>query len=351
MQNKSTSTRPSTLLVAMAFATIYLVWGSTYLVILFAIETIPPFLMAGIRFLFAGLLLRAIVSWRKPQRPTLANWKAAAVVGCLMLVGGNGMVSWSEQYVPSGLAALMIATVPLWIVLLDWLFFAGPKPSRRILLGLAIGLIGLAILIGPSNLGGERINLYGAAALMFACVAWSIGSLRSRHAELPSSPFLATAMEMTAAGVALLLLSAVTGEWSHVDATALSYNSVLCVAYLSIFGSIIALTAYTWLLKVSTPAKAATYAYVNPVVAMFLGFMFADEVLSPRIVAAAAVILVAVVLITTAKQKHLCEGVKDSEPDGLEAVERVTRKESAIVNPLTQSVVQQIRPATCCQNE
>ncbi len=348
---------PSVFLVLLAFATIYLVWGSTYLVIFFAIETIPPFIMAGIRYLFAGVLLYAVLSMKKIYIPTIAQWKSAAIVGCLMLVGGNGMVSWSEQYVPSGLAALMVATVPLWMVMLDWLLYKGPRPGAKILVGLGAGLIGLFILIGPSNIAGERINPLGAAALMFACMSWAFGSLRSRHANLPPSPFLATAMQMTAGGLALLLLGLITGEWSRVDWANISGQSILSVAYLSIFGSIAALTAYTWLLRVTSSAKVATYAYVNPVVAMFLGWMFVGEAITPRVIFAATIILLAVILITTARKKQKLSSVQDDsscDPDSNELVEPVVgvvQTSSVAVDSPSQQGISQVEVATCCQNK
>jgi len=304
MENMPTRTTPPLLMVAGAFATVYLIWGSTYLAIRFAVETLPPFLMAGVRFLLAGILLYAVMRARDCSRPTLGNWKAAGVVGTLLLFGGNGLVCWAEQHVPSGLAALLIATVPLWMVLFDWLLHRGTKPTWRIVAGLVVGLIGVAILLGPSGLGGSDVHLYGALALLSACVFWSIGSLYSRKADLPNSPFLATAMEMLAGGAVLLLVGTLAGEWSRVDFDAISTKSILSLAYLCVFGSIFALTAYTWLLRVTTPAKVSTYAYVNPVVAMGLGYVLANEPLSPRVLVAATVILGAVVLITTTKQRQ-----------------------------------------------
>lgn len=298
------SSSPPLLLVAAAFTVVYLVWGSTYLAIRFAIETMPPFLMAGARYFSAGVLLFVVTRLRHSGPIEAAHWRAAAIVGTLMLLGGNGLVCWAEQVVPSGLAALLIATVPLWLVVLDWLRHQGPRPTRRIVVGLMAGLSGVAIPVGPSNLGGERINFFGAAALLMACLFWSLGSLHSRRAKLPASPFVSTAMQMLAGGAALLLVGTLTGEWASVDVGAVSFKSVLALAYLSVFGSILALTAYTWLLRVATAARVGTYAYVNPVVAMFLGYALADEPLSPRILTAAVVILGAVVLITSSKQRE-----------------------------------------------
>lgn len=296
------------ILVLAAFLTVYVVWGSTYLAIRFAIETLPPLLMAGVRFVVAGTVLYAVLRVCRFERPTLANWRAAAAVGALMLLGGNGLVCWAEQYVASGLAALLVATVPLWLVVFDWQFHGGSRPTTRVVVGLLAGLFGVLTLVGPGKLGGERINALGAGALLMACVLWAIGSLCSRRANLPRSAFVATAMEMCAGGVGLVVVGTIMGEWGRVDFGAISAKSLLALGYLSVFGSILALTAYTWLLRVSTPARVATYAYVNPVVAMTLGYALADEPLSPRVVTAASVILAAVVLITTSDARRRGEG-------------------------------------------
>ena len=291
------------ILVVAAFGVVYLVWGSTYLAILFAIETIPPFLMSGTRYVVAGILLYAFTRPRTSERLTIKNWLAAGSIGCLMLLGGNGLVCWAEQSVPSGLAALMIATVPLWMVTLNWLFFKGARPTAAIILGLVLGLIGLFVLIGPGSIGGEPVDSWGAIALMSACVFWSLGSLHSRHAHLPRSTFLATSMEMLMGGVALLTVGVLTGEWPKLDVAAVSLKSCLALGYLIVFGAILALTAYKWLLQVSTPARVSTYAYVNPVIAVLLGTAFAGEALTARIFFAAAVIVTAVIIITSSARR------------------------------------------------
>lgn len=295
---------PAALLVVAAFAIIYVVWGSTYIAILFAIETIPPFLMAGMRFLSAGVLLYAVVRPRQEAAPTVRNWLAATVVGCLMLVGGNGLVCWAEQWVPSGSAALIIGTVPLWMVLFEWSIFRGPRPTPIILVGLLTGLAGVYLLIGPGNLAGEPVNLAGGIALLLACVFWSFGSLYSRRARLPKSMFLSVAMQMIAAGVVLVLLGTGTGEWARFDITAVTWKSWISLIYLSLIGSIIALSAYVWLLQVSSPARVSTYAYVNPVIAIILGALLANEPVTARAVIAAVVIVAAVVIITTGSRRR-----------------------------------------------
>jgi drug/metabolite transporter (DMT)-like permease len=288
--------------IVIAFAAIYLVWGSTYLAIRFAIETLPPLLTAAMRFIVAGPLLYAWARQNGGQRPTRRQWLAAAIAGGLLLLGGNGLVTWAEERVSSGLAALLAATVPLWMVLLDWAFLRAGRPSLKVFLGLALGLAGIMLLIGPADLLGEhRVDLAGAGLVLLAALSWAIGSLYARRAPLPEAPLQGTAMEMIAGGVLLLLASGVKGEWGQVDFAAVSLSSWLALAYLTVFGSIVAFTAYTWLLRVSTPARISTYAYVNPVVAVLLGWALAGESLTAQMLLAAVVIVLAVVLITTGR--------------------------------------------------
>jgi len=338
---KSTSPRPSLALVAAAFAALYLIWGSTYVAIKFAIDTLPPFLMAGTRYFSAGIVLWLIMRGRDRCEVTRANWRAAIVIGVLLLMGGNGLVTFAEQYVASSLVALLIATVPLWLVALDWLFCRGPRPTALMIVGLGIGLFGVYLLIGPSAISGSAIHPVGAVCALSACVFWSIGSLYSRKAPLPKSAFTATWMEMLGGGGAMLLLGTALGEWSRVDFAAISLKSLLAVAYLSIFGSIVALTAYTWLLKVSTPARVGTYAYVNPVVAMALGALVANEPLSGRVLVAAAVILAAVVMITLSKARQVSAVL----PDASASLDRSDLALSAV--PAVASVVSATEPVVC----
>jgi drug/metabolite transporter (DMT)-like permease len=291
---------PPRVAVLVAFAIVYVIWGSTYLAILFAIETVPPFLMAATRFLLAGSLLYA---WSRTMGgaapPSRAQWRVTAIVGVLLLFGGNGLVTWSEQRVPSGMAALLVGTVPCFMVLLDWLRPGGVRPTGRVAAGLVLGLLGLVWLVGPDSvMGGGRADLVGAAALVLASFSWAVGSIYSRQAAMPASPFLSTAMQMLAASVALGVLSVALGEPWRFDPAALSLRSALGFAYLVVFGSIVAFSAYIWLLRVSTPARVSTYAYVNPVVAVLLGAAFANEALTTRMLVAAAVIVSGVALIT-----------------------------------------------------
>lgn len=288
----------SLLQLSVAFAAVYLIWGSTYLAIRFAIETLPPFTMAGVRFVVAGALLYA---WtrrvRGVQAPSGTEWRAGAVVGGLLLLGGNGAVVWAEQWVPSGLAALLIATVPLWMVLLEWLA-GGARPTGLVVLGLVQGLIGVGLLVGGRELGvSSPATFIGGLAVLAGSFLWAAGSIYSRRAPLPAAPRMGTAVQMLTGGAMLLVAGLLLGEWATVDVHAISVKSALSLLYLIVFGSLVAFSAYIWLLRATTPARVATYAYVNPVVALVLGWALADEPLSPRTLLAAAVILTAVMII------------------------------------------------------
>ncbi len=295
-------TMPSRWSVLAALVSIYLIWGSTYLGIRFALETLPPFLMASTRFLIAGT---ALYSWRRLRgvpAPTRVQWRSAIIVGGLMILGGNGGVTWSEQHVPSGFAALMIGAMPLWMVMLNWLVFGSERPNGRMALGLGFGLIGLVLLIGPADvIGGKSMDPLGVIALLIAAITWASGSLYSRRAPLPDAPLLATGMEMLAGGVLQLVVGTATGEWSDLDLSAVSAKSVGALVYLTLIGSLVAFSAYTWLLRHTTPARAASYAYVNPVVAVILGWALADEVITLRMALAAAIIISSVVIITSVR--------------------------------------------------
>jgi drug/metabolite transporter (DMT)-like permease len=295
--------QPSRAKVGTAFAAVYLIWGSTYLAIRFAIETIPPFLMAGARFLIAGALLFVWVRSRGAPKPTRSQWIAALVVGGLLLAGGNGGVVWAEQRVPSGITALLVATVPLWMVLLDWLRPGGARPGPGVVGGIVLGLGGIALLIQPGSfMAGSAVDPIGAAVLGLAALSWAVGSLYSRHAKLPSMPLLATSMEMLAGGALLVVMGLATGEASDVVPSAISGRSATALLYLVIFGSLVGFTAYVWLLRVASPARVSTYAYVNPVVAVILGWAFASEPLTARTLVAAAIIVGAVALITIGRR-------------------------------------------------
>jgi drug/metabolite transporter (DMT)-like permease len=278
-----------------AFASLYFVWGSTYLGIRFAIETIPPLLMAGIRFLIAGSLMYFWGVLRGHERPTRAHWKTAAIIGLMLLLVGNGGLSWSEQLIPSGVAALIVAVSPLWFVLLEWIH-GGVKPTAGVVLGLFLGTLGIVVLIDPANLvGGLSVDIVGALVLLGSSICWAVGSIYSRRASLPA---IANGMEMLMGGVGLLVVGTLTGEWSSFHPSAITMRSVLAVGYLIVFGSIIGFSSFVYVLHSTTPARASTYAYVNPIVAVLIGWSIGGETLGGRILLAAALIIAAVAAIT-----------------------------------------------------
>ena len=290
--------------VTVALLGLYFIWGSTYLAIRFAIETLPPLLMAACRFLVAGSLLYWVARWRGAPRPSGRLWRTAAFSGGLMLLGGNGSVVWAEQYVPSGLVALLIATVPLWIVLLDWGWGKSGFPGIGVLFGILWGFTGVAMLVTGSEIGrAEPMDLLGGLLVLGGALCWAGGSLVARYGERPDSAGLGNGMQMLAGGSGLLLVGLARGELAQVDPGGISVASVLALLYLIAIGSLVAFSSYIWLLRNTTPAVASTYAYVNPVVALFLGWALASEPLSPRTGMAAFVILTAVMVITTRRTK------------------------------------------------
>lgn len=291
-------TSPSRARIVAAFAAVYIVWGSTYLAILYAIETLPPFLMAAVRFLIAGAILYAWSMARSPRRPTRPEWRAAAIIGACLLLGGNGAVVFAEQLVPSGIAALLVAITPCWMVLLDWKWNQSPRPGMRTVLGLLLGFGGIALLIGPDVFTGDGLHPGGVAILMFGSIAWSTGSIYSKRAPAPPQALLSVGMQMLCGGTLLMIAALITGEFGRVEIDAISLRSILALLYLIVFGAIIGYSAYVWLLRVVSPARVSTYAYVNPIVAVLLGWAFAGEALTLRMGAAAAVIIAGVAMIT-----------------------------------------------------
>lgn len=288
-----------------AFAAVYIIWGSTYLAIRFAVETLPPLLMAGARFVIAGAILMAFSRLREPLlRPSRVDWRTGLVSGLLLLLGGNGGVAWAEQRVPSGIASLLVAVVPLWMVMLDWLRPGGRRPPLLVFLGLAIGLGGLGLLMGPDALhGGGDISVSGAVVLFLASALWAAGSLYIKHSPRSTSALIGAATQMIAGGLCLVIVAGMVGELAQVDLAHTSSRSVLGFLYLVTFGSLIGFTAYFYVLAHTTAAKAATYAYVNPVVAVFLGWALAHEPVTSRTMLAAAVILAGVAIITVARER------------------------------------------------
>jgi drug/metabolite transporter (DMT)-like permease len=295
-------TTPPRLKLLAGFAAIYFVWGSTFLAIKYAAREIPPFFMAGTRFVSAGVILWAWRRLRHGERPARADWKGSLLVGGLLFLAGNGSVSWSSQRVPSGLIALMLAAIPLYMVLLDSLRRQGSALTGRVLLGVALGMTGLGLLIEPSRLlGGGQVDPLGAAVLLAGSFCWALGSVVSRTLRWHASLSQTAAMQMLCGGLLLCVAGLVAGEPARLDLHAITPRGILCLAYLTLAGSVVAFTAYSWLLSVTTPARVATYAYVNPLVAVLLGWALGGEPLTPRALVATVVIVAAVALIIGAR--------------------------------------------------
>jgi drug/metabolite transporter (DMT)-like permease len=295
---------PTVLQVALALGAVYVLWGSTYLAIAVAIETIPPLLMAGVRYLIAGAILYGWSRWRGAPRPSRIHWRSAALVGGFLLLGGNGALVWAEQKLPSGTAALLVSTMPLWMVLIEWLRPGGSRPHWKVFAGVGLGLTGLALLVRPTpGTPDGHIDILGAVVLVLGAMSWAWGSIRSREISLPESPLLATAMEMLSGGALLVLGGAALGETGQVHLAQITLRSALGLGYLITFGALIGFTAYVWLLRrVASPVLVGTYAYINPIVAVFLGWLFLSEPLTGRTLIAAAVIISGVVLITLSRR-------------------------------------------------
>jgi drug/metabolite transporter (DMT)-like permease len=295
---------PSRSALLVAFAAIYLIWGSTYLGIRVAVETMPPFLMAGARFLIAGTLLFGFLKLRGAPWPTAHQWRVNATIGFFLLLGGNGSVVWAEQWVPSGIAALTIGIGPLFIVLTEWAWPGGQRPTAATLSALLLGFAGVAWLAAPwQQDGADAVHLGGIGAILLGCIAWGIGAIYSRHAKHGAEPALASALQMLGGGGWLLLAALLHGDFPRFEAAAVSARSWAAFAYLIAAGSLVAFSTFVWLMKHSTPARVATYAYVNPVVAVFLGWLLLDEPVTARTIGASLVIVGAVVIITTRKPR------------------------------------------------
>ena len=296
---------PHRVKIILAFAALYLIWGSTYLAILFAIQSIPPFLMAGARFLLAGLIMFAIARTQGPLKSSWGEWRTAVIVAACLLLGGNGGVTISEKFIETGLASLIVATVPIYITLLGWLFGMTPRPQPIVWVGLAGGFLGVGILLGPAlrfSGGGNSHPLIGMSILLVGSFLWSAGSLYSRTAKHTASPFLGAAQQMFCGGVLLAIVGILFGEAKEFHPGNISPLSLGAFAYLMLIGAVVGYTAYFWLLRNCDPAKVATYAYVNPIVAVLLGALFAHETVTLRTLIAAALIIGSVALIITVQQ-------------------------------------------------
>jgi drug/metabolite transporter (DMT)-like permease len=282
--------------IALAFLAVYLCWGMTYLAMRIAVKDIPPHVMSGARFLLAGTLLHLWTRSRGVPAPSGKQWRAAAVIGAFLLLGGNATVAWAEQQVPSGLAAVLIAVAPLWMVGFEWAR-GGSQPHSKVIIGLLLGLLGVALLVYPNGDASGDVSFSRALILILASASWAWGSVVSKVSPLPASPFLATGMEMIAGGLVILVAAALAGQFTGFRPAQVSADAALAWLFLVIFGSLVGFTAYIWLLGVTSIAKAGTYAYVNPIVAVFLGWAILREPITARTIVAALVILAGVALV------------------------------------------------------
>jgi drug/metabolite transporter (DMT)-like permease len=291
----------SALAIWTALGAVYLIWGSTYLAIRFTVETVPPFISAAARFIVSGAFL---YGWRRlagDPAPSKLEWRNASIIGVLLLVGGNGGVVWAAQFIPSSLAALLVATVPLWMILIDAVRPGGTWPNIKSALGISIGFCGAALLIGWTASASEPAYLYGAVAVIAASLFWAVGSIQGKTAELPSSPLIMTGMEMLAGGAVQLAVAWLLSEFRDLDLNAISSRSAVSWTYLTVIGPV-AFVAYAWLLRNAPIPLVATYSYVNPLVAILLGYFLGRETMTPRILVAAALIVGSVALVSEAKK-------------------------------------------------
>ncbi len=269
-----------------------------------AVETIPPFTVGASRFLLAGGLTLLFLRLRGVPNPSLKQWRNSAIIGCLLMVGGNGLVMWAVQKIPSGIAALVVATMPLWMTLFDWLFYHGPRPTMKTVVGMGLGFTGIVFLLRPDQVfaGQNSLHLPSMIALFLAPIFWSIGSLQSRRIDLPSNVFMATALESLGGGMVLMFLCLGMNEPARYDFNAISFRSIVATFYLAVFGSLLALTAYSWLLKHVSVARVSTYTFINPVIAVILGWLILAEEVTWQTTVAVLLIVLAVVLIITKQQ-------------------------------------------------
>lgn len=307
MEQTRVDNKRSLVILIAAFAAIYIFWGSTYLGIKYAIETLPPFLMAGARFGFAGTLLFIWASFSKDyERPTRAHWRTSFIVGTLLLLGGNGGVVLAQHYISSSMAALLVATEPLWIVLLSWLWLNSGRPNWKVTLGLIVGFLGVWLLISGRDTGaassGDFGQWIGILAVLGGALSWATGSIYGLRSPVPKSSLMTAGMQMMSGSISLLIVGFVRGEWAAFDPSAVSSTSVFAFIYLMIFGSLIGFTAYSWLLKNAQPSMVATYAYVNPVIAVLLGWGIAGESLTGQMLIGAFIVVASVALITANKK-------------------------------------------------
>ncbi|MGC1650149.1 MAG: EamA family transporter [Candidatus Sulfotelmatobacter sp.] len=307
--------------VLLAFAIIYFVWGSTFLAIRVGVREVPPFLLAGMRFLVAGLILYCWMRARGTASPTAREWSAASILAVLIFVFDYGLLFWAERRVPSGIAAVMMATIPVFMALAEIVVLRTQRLTLRLGLALLVGIGGVAVLVGHSmSLGEAPVDTAGACALIFAAISWSVAASLSRKLPLPAAKAMSSGAQMLAGGVFLTLTAAVLGEFRGFHVQAVSRGAWLALAYLIVAGSIVGFTAYVWLIHHESPTKVGTYAYVNPVVAVLVGYFLGGEVIGPRTIVGTLLILVSVVMITTTPKKTASR-LPVSEQDVSEASE------------------------------
>ena len=316
------TTRPARWKILLAFAIIYLVWGSTYLAIRVGVLQMPPFLMAGIRFFLAGLILYGWMRLSGVPSPTSREWRDASILGALMFLMDYACLFWAEQRVPSGIAAVILAMIPVCITLLEITFLRTQRLTLRLGLGLAIGIIGVVVLMNPwASLGEAPLDRRGVIALLVSCCGWSVGTIVTGRLTLPASKPMSAAAQMLSGGVQLLALAAIAGDFAHFRAQGISSTAWLSLVYLIIAGSIVGFTAYVWLLHYESPTKVGTYAYVNPVVAVILGAALGGETVGRRTILGTALILISVIAITTIKRRQFTPARTNASREvGLKAV-------------------------------
>lgn len=286
------------LVLLLAFAAVYVLWGSTYLALHFVLESMPPFLMASFRFLTAGSIMLLFAKLNKQHWPAKQEIKNSAVVGILLLVLGNGGVVWAQQYIDSGITALIVTIEPVWVVLLMWFRSTDNKPSPIVWFGIFLGLLGMLVLVGPSSLGSvEQLNPIGVLALLISSISWAVGSVYALNIKLPSSAAMSTGFQMLAAGICLFIIGSSRSEWMNFELSEITNRSILGFLYLIIFGSLIGFTSYSYIVKNANPTSVSTYAYVNPVIAVFLGWWIGNERVGMQTLLAAVLLVSAVVII------------------------------------------------------
>lgn len=303
-QSSTATVAPPKWQIYLAFAAVYIIWGSTYLAMKFAIETIPPLLMSAVRFVIAGsFLLAYCVLVKKMPLPTWSQVKAPVITGFLLIMVGNGGMAWAEQTVPSSVAALLVATTPLWFAAFGWLFYGDNRPNIFMISGLVLGMTGMVVLIGPSQLNGQAVDLGGTLIIMTGTLCWAFGSLYAAHTKNMAAPLVSTALQMLAGGLFLSVLALFHGDFEAFHVEKVSNKSLMALGYLIVFGSWVGYTSYSWLIRVVPPSQASTYAYVNPLVAVLLGWLLGGESITTQMLLAGAFILPGVVLILKSKAK------------------------------------------------